>query len=158
MTFSRLIVYALLTLATVLGCAKHLPDEGPLAGTFKSLSVSGAYKRVALDSVERISIDNGKLVIHGTSAEVPVDMPANADPNQRNRGWALVTESEDGDRRSLTFTQETSLEDFSINVPNSAGQVAYGSLAAKDGGDVLLFAYGSGSKCYWGWAVVTKNK
>ena len=158
MTFSRLTVCALLTLTAVLGCTKRLPAEGPLTGTFKGVSVSGAYKQVSLDSVERISIENGKLVIHGTSAEVPVDLPSGADASQRNRGWALVTEGEDGDTRSLTFTQETSLEDFSIDVPNSPGQVAYGSLAGKEGTDVVIFAYGSGSKCYWGWAVVTRKK
>jgi hypothetical protein len=95
-------------------------------------------------------------VIHGDSASVTVDLPPSADPDQKNRGWALVTEGEDDDVRRLTFTHETSLDDFSIAVPASAGQMAYGTLGGRDGSDILLFAYGSGSKTYWGWARIAK--
>jgi len=138
------------------GCTRTLPDEGSLAVSSDTLTVAGGYKRVALDSVERVSIGNGKLVVHGPSDTVAVDLPPNADAGQKNRGWALVTEAEGDHARSLTFTQETSLEDFTISVPPSDGQVAYGSLGGRDGNDVLLFAYGSGSKSYWGWATITR--
>ncbi|MGC4082526.1 MAG: hypothetical protein QM736_10555 [Vicinamibacterales bacterium] len=86
-----------------------------------------------------------------------VDLPPSADPAQQNRGWALVTEGEGDDARTLTFTHETTLDDFTLTVPNAEGQVAYGSLGGRDGKDVLLFAYGSGAKAYWGWASIGKK-
>lgn len=148
---------AAVTLAVASGCVRRVPDEGPLNGTSKTLIVTGQYRRAALDRVDGISIENGKLVLKGSSAEVVVDLPPNADPDQKNRGWALVTEGELDTARMLTFTHETSLDDFTIQVPNSGGQIQYGSVGGRDGKDVLIFAYGSDSRCYWGWASVAKK-
>lgn len=139
------------------GCTKTLPEEGPLTAASEKVTVAGEYKRVTLDSVERLTIEDNKLVLHGSSGRQAVDLPPNADPEQKNRGWALVTEGEGEGTRALTFTQETSLEDFTISVPASEGQVAYGSLGGRDGSDVLLFAYGSAPKAYWGWASIRKR-
>ena len=158
MTVSRLpLLSVLLAVTTAVGCAKSLPESGPLAGASNTLTVAGEYKRATVDTVERISIEGGKLVVHGTSGTQSVDLPTSADPGQQNKGWALVTEGEDAGARRLTFTHETSLDDFTIEVPASEGQVAYGSLGGRDGNDVLLFAYGSASKTYWGWASITKR-
>ena len=106
-----------------------------------------------------MTIENGKLVLHGANGTATVDLPPNADPEQQNRGWALVTEGESTDEgtRTMTFTQEMSLEDFTITVPAADGQVAYGSLGGRDGKDVLLFAYGAGARAFWGWATITKT-
>lgn len=159
MNLSRLasLSVAFLMLATV-ACTTPLPDEGPLPVTGEKVTVAGEYRKLAIDSVERMTIENGKLVLHGATGTATVDLPANADPDQKNRGWALVTEGESPDEgtRTMTFTQEMSLEDFTITVPAAAGQVAYGSLGGRDGKDVLLFAYGSGSRAFWGWATITK--
>jgi hypothetical protein len=157
MTLSRVGLLCAALAAASAGCGRHVPDEGPVTATSRSLIVSGRYNRIALDSVEQISISKGTLVVHGPSSELAVDLPANADPTQKNRGWALVTEGEDEPLRTLTFTHETSLDDFTIQVPASEGQVAYGSLAGRNGNDVLLFAYGSGKKCYWGWVTIAKR-
>jgi hypothetical protein len=157
MTLSRV---ALLCAALMFaaGCGgRHVPDEGPVTGRSKTLTVSGQYRRISLEAVERISVSDGKLIVHAPSSELAVDLPADADPDQKNRGWALVTEGEDEPLRTLTFTHETSLDDFTIQVPASEGQVAYGSLGGRDGKDVLLFAYGSGKKCYWGWVEIAKR-
>lgn len=146
-----------LALVAGAGCKTTLPEEGPLTAASERVTVTGEYKRVTLDAVERLTIENNKLVLHGSSDTQTVDLPANADPDQKNRGWALVTEGEGDGSRSLTFTQETSLEDFTIVVPASNGQVAYGSLGGRDGSDVLLFAYGSAPQAYWGWATIRKR-
>jgi hypothetical protein len=111
-----------------------------------------------MDAIEHISVENGKLVLHGPASQVAIDLPPNADPDQKNRGWALVTEGEDEPLRTLTFTHETSLDDFTIQVPNSAGQIAYGSLGGRNGNDVLLFGYGTAKKCYWGWVEIAKKQ
>ena len=150
--------FAAVAVTTVLGCAKSLPENGPIAGESSTLAVAGEYKRATVDNVERITIEDGKLVVHGASGSQSIDLPPPADPDQQNRGWALVTEGEEAGARRLTFTHETSLDDFTIAVPASEGRIAYGSLGGRDGGtDVLLFAYGSASKTYWGWASISKR-
>ena len=147
----------LVALTVTIACSRGLPDQGPLTATSDTVTATGEYRPLTIDAVEGMTIENGKLVVHGTSGSVSVDLPAAADPEQRNRGWALVTEGESDQARTLTFTQETSLEDFTIAVPRADGQVMYGSLGARDGGDVLVFAYGSASKAYWGYVTVQKK-
>ncbi len=146
-----------LMLATI-ACTTPLPEQGPLPVTGERVTVTGEYRKVAIDSVERMTIEHGKLVLHGAVGTATVDLPPNADPTQTNRGWALVTEGDSTEQgtRTMTFTQEMSLEDFTITVPAADGQVAYGSLGGRDGKDVLLFAYGAGSRAFWGWATITK--
>ena len=139
------------------GCSQTLPEEGPLQGTSDKVTVAGEYKRVNVEAVERLSIDGDKLVLHNGSSSVAVALPPSADPSQKNKGWALVTEGEGDATRTLTFTHEMSLEDFTITVPAAEGQVAYGSLGGRDGKDVLLFAYGSNSKAYWGWVTIGRK-
>ena len=148
---------ALVLFATTVGCSRALPPRGPVTATSDKVTVTGEYQPIALDAVERMTIENGKLVVHGSSGTLTLDLPANANPEQRNRGWALVTEGETEGARTLTFTQEMSLEDFTMEVPAGDGQVAYGSLGGRDGSDVLLFAYGSAPKAYWGWATIRKR-
>jgi hypothetical protein len=140
------------------GCSKTLPEEGPLTATSQTVYVSGEYRRVALDTIERMTIEGDKLVLHGPSATLEVELPPAADPAQKNKGWALVTEGEtEAGIRTLTFTQETSLDDFTISVPASEGPVSYGSLGGRDGNDVLLFAYGSASRSFWGWVTISSH-
>lgn len=147
---------AFVLLANV-GCSRPLAENGTFTTSSASATATGEYNRVDIDSVERISIEDGKLVLHGTGKSVTLDLPANADPDQKNRGWALVTEGEGDGSRTLTFTQETSLEDFSVTVPAADGRVAYGSLGGRDGRDVVLFAYGSSNKAYWGFANIERK-
>lgn len=160
MNLSRLASLSLaFSLLATVACTKTLPEQGPFAVTGEKVAVTGEYRKVAIDSVERMTIEDGKLVLHGATGTATVDLPPNADPDQKNRGWALTTEGESTDEgtRAMTFTQEMSLEDFTITVPAADGQVAYGSLGGRDGKDVLLFAYGSGSRAFWGWATITKT-
>ena len=158
MKFARLASIAMLFMSlTTSACSKPLPEQGPLTATAEKVTAAGEYRSVALAGIERMTIDNGKLVLHGSSGTLTIDLPANADPEQRNRGWALVTEGESDEARTLTFTQETTLEDFTITVPAGEGQVASGSLGGRDGNDVVLFAYGSAPNAYWGWVTVKKK-
>ena len=157
MKFPRLTsLSAAFLLVAQAGCAEPLPDNGTFTVTSETATASGEYKQVDIDSVERISLEGGKLVLYGAGGSVTVDLPGNVDPQQKNKGWALVTEGEGDDSRTFTFTQETSLEDFSVTVPAAAGQVAYGSLGGRDGRDVVIFAYGSDHKADWGWTNVQK--
>ena len=158
MNLSRLIgVCAAFVLLANVGCSKTPAEKGTFTTSSASATATGEYNRVDIDSVERMSIEDGKLVLHGTGKSVTLDLPPNADPDQKNRGWALVTEGEGDGSRTLTFTQENSLEDFSVTLPAANGRVAYGSLGGRDGRDVVLFAYGSGNKAYWGWATIQKT-
>lgn len=158
MHLSRLLfLTALMTSVLVTACSPApLPDVGALKGTSQKLAVTGEYKPLSVDAVERLTLENGKLVVHGQSTSVTLDAPPAATPEQKTPGWALVTEGESETARSLTFTHEMSLDDFTIEVPPSPGQVAYGTLTGKDKHDVLVFAYGTGSKCYWGWVDIGK--
>ena len=158
MTPTRSVLASLaVSLLTTAACSTARPDAGPLPVTSEKVTVAGEYRPVAIDAVDSMTIDNGKLVLHSPTKTVEVDLPPTADPEQKNRGWALVTEGEGDDSRTLTFTQEMTLEDFTITVPNAPGQVAYGSLGGRDGKDVLLFAYGGSDKAYWGWATIAKR-
>lgn len=160
MIFRRLafVLTAPLLVATV-ACARPLPEEGAISVDAEKVTVTGAYHPVKVDGVERMTIENATLILHGQTGQASVPLPPNADPDQKNKGWALVTEGDGDDdhSRTLTFTQENSLEDFTISVPAAPGQVTYGSLGGRDGHDVLIFAYGTTEKSYWGWATITKK-
>jgi hypothetical protein len=137
-------------------CAQAAADRAPLTGMSKTLTVRGEYNAVALDQVDGMSIRDGRLALRGTSATTMVDLPAAADPAQANRGWALVTETTLGDHRSVTFTHETTLDDFTLELPASDAPLRYGSLGGRNGDDVLVFAWGANSRSYWGWVTVVR--
>lgn len=152
----NLFVAILLPLLTV-ACSNVSANGGPIAGTSQTLAVSGEFQPIALDRVERVSIDSGRLVLHGSAGTASVDLPPNADPAQANRGWALVTEGEGDQTRTLTFTHEMSLDDFTLELPASPAPFKYGSFAGRDGADVLVFAWGADSQSYWGWVTIRKT-
>lgn len=150
-------VCSIVAAALAAACSKVSATGGPITGTSATLNVAGEFQPVALDAVERVSIDGGRLVLHGGSDSAAVDLPPAADPSQANRGWALVTDGEDGDTRSLTFTHEMSLDDFTLELPASPAPLKYGSFAGRDGNDVLVFAWGAESRSYWGWVTIRKS-
>ena len=151
-------VFVLTTIVAlaVPACSRVSATGGPLTGQSGTLAVSGEFQPVTLDTVERVSIDGSRLVLHGTLGSAAVELPPNADPAQTNRGWALVTEGENGETRTLTFTHEMSLDDFTLVLPASAAPLKYGSFAGRDGADMLVFAWGADSQCYWGWVAIRK--
>ena len=153
----RSAVVAILLAAAVAACSQVSANGGPIAGASRTLSVNGEFRPVALDRVERVSIEGNRLILHGERGTAAVDLPAGADASQPNRGWALVTEGEGDQTRTLTFTHEMSLDDFTLELPASPAPLKYGSFAGRDGHDVLVFAWGAESQSYWGWVTIRKS-
>ena len=128
-----------------------------ISGTSRTLVVKGQYEPVLLQAVERISLDGSTLRLHGQPATVIVDLPAAADASQPNRGWALVTEASTDDGRELTFIHNESLDEFTIALPASPAPIRYGSVAGREGADVVLFAWGEGTRSFWGYVTVARQ-
>ncbi len=156
MVSRSLVVLITIVALAASACSNVSATGGPITGQSGTLTVSGEFQPVVLDAVQRVSIDGSRLVLHGTVGTAAVELPTNADPAQTNRGWALVTEGENGDTRTLTFTHEMSLDDFTLALPASAAPLKYGSFAGRDGADMLVFAWGADSQCYWGWVSIRK--
>ena len=141
------------------GCSRLAPVPAgptPLTGSSQTLSVNGQYASVAIDHIDRLSVDGDQLVLHGSSASVTVPLPPGADQPKPGEHWALVTESNDGGKRTLTFTHEQSLDDFTIRLPASDAELRYGTLPGKTGDDVLVFAWGKDSRSYWGYVTIAR--
>ena len=57
----------------------------------------------------------------------------------------------------MTFTHETTLDDFTLELPASDAPLRYGSLAGTNGDDVLVFAWGENSQSFWGWVTISRK-
>jgi hypothetical protein len=119
------------------------------------VTVRGTYSPVALDRIERLSLENGRIVLHGSSASITVDPPAAADVSKPESHWALATESDNGRARVLTFTHEMALNDFTIELPRSDAPIRFGGFPGPEGTDILVLAWGEQSRCYKAELVVT---
>ena len=51
-------------------------------------------------------------------------------------------------RASSPSLTETSLDEFTIELPASEAPVRYGGLSGRDGNDVLVLAWGEGSRSF----------
>lgn len=153
----RVMSFALLVLLA--GCLRPAAQRALLTGSSQTLAVRGEYASVALDRVDALTIDGGKLrlLVRGGSNSVTLDPPASADPAQPNRHWALVTESTNGGKRVVTFTHDMSLDDFTIELPPSDADLHYGALASRTGGDVLVLAWGANGRSYWGYVSIRRK-
>jgi len=148
----------LAVLALVLSACSH-PAASPtgvteVSGSSPKYTVKGQYSPLTLDRVDSLTIESGKLVIHGSSASQTVDLPAGADPTKPAPHWALTTETDAGAQRSLVFTQSESLDDFTIELPAASVEVHYGVLTGPNGVEVMLLAWGEKSRCYWGYLTI----
>jgi hypothetical protein len=142
----------------LVACAPAAADRAPLLGTSKTVTVRGEYNAVAIDQIDGMALRDGKLALRGSQTTIAVDLPPSADATKPGRGWALVTETGPGGRRSVTFTHETTLDDFTLELPASDAPLRYGSLGGKSGEDVLVFAWGENSQAFWGWVTIERNK
>jgi hypothetical protein len=126
-------------------------ESAPLVGESKTVVVRGQYQRIDLDAVDRVSIDNAKLTFHGTTGSVTVDPPASADLKNPSRHWSLVTEASLAERklRSLTFTHNMKLDEFTLELPASDAPFRFGTFTGP-AGEVMVFAWGQDSRSYWG--------
>ena len=143
-------------IVVLVACARAAADRAPVVGISKTLTVRGEYNAVAIDQIDGMALRDGKLSLRGSQATIAVDLPPAADATKPGRGWALITETGTGGRRSVTFTHETTLDDFTLELPTSDAPLRYGSLAGKNGEDVLVFAWGENSRSFWGWVTITR--
>lgn len=139
-------------------CAGAAADRGPLTGSSKTLTVRGEFSAVALDQIDGMALRDGKLALRGSQTTIAVDLPPTADATKPGRGWSLVTEASANGHRTVTFTHETTLDDFTLELPASDAPLRYGSLGGLSGDDVLVFAWGENSKSFWGWVMIGRNK
>jgi hypothetical protein len=138
-------------------CAEAIADRAPVTGTSATMTVRGEIMLVEMDEVGGMAIRDGRLALRGSSGEVLVDLPAVADPGKPKRGWALVTETMSDEARTVTFTHETTLDDFTLDLPASDAHLYYGGLTGRNGEDVLVFAWGAGKRSYWGYVTIQKS-
>jgi hypothetical protein len=137
-------------------CTRAAADRAPLTGSSKTVTVRGEYNAVSIDQIDGMSIRDGKLALRGPQTTVAVDLPPAADAKP-SPGWALVTETGTDAGRSVTFTHESTLDDFTLELPASDAPLRYGTLAGKGGGEVLIFAWGEKSRSFWGWVTISRK-
>jgi hypothetical protein len=140
------------------GCSSHPVPSGPqpLTGSSKAWDVRGEYSAVDMDAIEHIAADHGTLVLRGGNDVVTVKLPAGAGEPKSGAQWVLITESKQDRVRSLTFTNDESLDDFTIELPLSDADVHYGTLTGS-AGDLLVFAWGRGGQSYWGYVTISRR-
>lgn len=132
-------------------------QSGTMTGTSKTLTVGGRFAPLELDTVAGVTVADGKLIVRGSTGSVTLDPPAGANLSKAVRGrWALTTEFDAGTARSLTFTHAESLEEFTIEVPPSEGEVRYGVFEGPSGADVMVLAWGAEKRSYWAHVVIAR--
>ncbi len=142
-------------LSALIACAQPSAQPGAIIGSSKTKAVRGEYRPVALVDVDRVSIANGKLVLHGGAASVTVDLPAGVDTSKPTRNWALTTDTSAGSQTAYTFTHAETLDDFTIELPAGEGELRYGVFERGSGGEVMALAWSQGGKSYFGWLSIT---
>jgi hypothetical protein len=141
----------------VLGsCAQTGRSPAAIEGSSQTLVVRGQYAPLAIERVDRLAVENGKVVARGGAESAPVPVPATADTARPNRRWALITEGLADDKRRLTFTHEESLDDFTIELPPSDAAIHYGVFSGSAGDDVMVLAWGEGSRSYSAYVTIVK--
>jgi hypothetical protein len=153
----RAIWYLPVHIVLLAACARAAADRGPLTGTSKTLTVRGEYAAVEIDQIDGMAIREGRLALRGSQGTVAVDLPPAADASKPGRGWSLVTEADSNGARTVTFTHETTLDDFTMDLPASDAPLRYGTLGGRNGDDVLVFAWGERSNSFWGWVTIVRK-
>lgn len=139
------------------GCARAVVYPAPVTGESETMVVRGEYQPVAIDRVDALSVANGQLVVHGGRATVSVPLPPLADVAQPTHHWALVTERDTGRARAITFTHNESLDDFTIELPAADAEIRYGVFTGREGGEVMVFAWGAESRSFYGWVTLNRR-
>ena len=65
------------------GCSKTLPEDGRSRPLRQTVTSTGEYRRVDIDTVERMSIEDDKLVLHGPRQRWPWTFPPAPTPVRR---------------------------------------------------------------------------
>jgi hypothetical protein len=129
-----------------------------ITGASSTHVVQGELTPIAMDRIEGLGLVEGKIVVRGAPANITLDPPQSADPSRPNRHWTLVSEADLGGKRSVTFTHDQSVEDFTLELPWSDAELHYGALEAPDATDVVVFASGAGGVSYWGYVTVVRRR
>jgi len=153
----RMMALALAIVLTVAGCRSVDAQSGSVVGTSETLMVRGEYAPLPLDEVAKVVVEDGNLVVSGSSTSVTLDLPAGADAAQVTRRWALTTESDTGRSRSLTFTHAETLEEFTIELPPSSAEVRYGVFGGPNGSEVMVLTWGANHQSYWAHLAITRH-
>jgi hypothetical protein len=158
-------VFTLLLMFVLSGCSPRAedspqaPPSGPVAiiGESKTHDVRGEFRPIALDRVVGLALEDGKVVVRGPSGTVALELPASADTSRPNPGWVLVSEADMGDKRLVSFTHQTSVEDFSLVLPPGQAELRYGAFSGRNGGDVLVFAWGDSAPSHAGYVEIVRR-
>lgn len=136
----------------LLGCQPPVGAQpAPLVSTSGTVRAAGLLQRLSLPEVSGVTLREGRLFVRGATEEVPIDLPSFIDTAQVIRHWALVTEADRGGKRLLSFTHDQSLDEFTLELPPTDADIKYGVFAHRDGGEVMVLAWGRESRCYWGY-------
>ena len=139
-------------------CERHAaaaPQK--LTVTSTDYAVNGEYVSVPLDRVDGVKVEQGRLVVKGVHADVAVDVPPSADLERIARHWALVTDAHVDGHRLVVFTEAESVRDVSIELPDGEAPIHFNVFAARDGGEILVFATGdrqSGPPSLYGYVLI----
>ena len=151
----RRVAALVVSICFLIACARPAAQPGAITGASKTQAVRGEYAPVTLADVDRVSIANGKLVLHGGAASVTVDLPAGVDTGKPTRNWALTTDTSVGSQTAYTFTHAESLDDFTIELPAGESELRYGVFERGSGGEVMALAWSQDGKSYFGWIAIT---
>jgi hypothetical protein len=123
----------------------------------KTLAVSGEFRSLAIDRVERLALANGTLQAHGAAASVAIDVPPGADLSRPSGRWTLVTDANLDAGKLLVFTHEESLDEVEVTLPPTDAPIRFGVFQGRGGEEVLVLAWGESSRSYCGWVQITKR-
>lgn len=155
----RKVVLILAALLVSGGCSsgsQAVTYPASITGSSQTMVVRGEYAPVALDRVEGVSVNDGRLTLRGSSASVAIDPPASADLSRPTRNWALVTETNAGNTRILTFTHAETLDDFTIELPASEARIYFGVFVGSGSTEVMILAWGQDSQCFSGHVIIVR--
>ncbi len=124
--------------------------------TSKSMTVRGEFRSLAVDRVEGLQLADGRLVARGSASTVLIEVPA-ADLAHATRRWTLVTDANLEAGKLLVFTHEESLDEVEVTRPPTDATVRFAVFEGRDGGEVLVLAWGESSRSYWGWVSMRKS-
>jgi hypothetical protein len=127
---------------TAVACRQAPPSGSrPLTATSSDFAVRGEYRFVQMDRIDGLATRNGRVVLKGTPADLPVELAAAADLARPARRWALVTDAHVGGHRLITFTDSESVKDVSVELPDGDAPVHFAVFATTGAhGEVLVFA------------------
>jgi hypothetical protein len=148
--------FPLATAFIVSSCTQVTAQASPFEASSKTVKVRGEYSPLRLDEVRAVSLKDGQFIVRGSSESVTVALPAMVDTTKVVRHWALSTEASIEGKKVLTFTHDESLDDFTLELPETEAEIRYGVFEGRDGNEVMVLTWGRETKCYWGYVTLAR--